>query len=47
MSGCYGNDPEDRYWSNRLDDYLDSICPDDGCPDCLEIQDECECEEEE
>lgn len=23
MSGCYGNDPEDRYFERMLNDYLD------------------------
>lgn len=25
MAGCYGNSAEDRYWEQRLDDYLDSL----------------------
>jgi hypothetical protein len=23
MSGCYGNDPEDKYFENKLNEYLD------------------------
>lgn len=25
MAGIYGNDPEDRYFEKKLDDYLDSL----------------------
>ena len=33
MAGCYGNDPEDRYFEKKLNDYLDSEAPID-CDEC-------------
>lgn len=44
MSGCYGNDAEDRYFENKLismddDDY-------EKCEDCDMEYQSCECEDE-
>ena len=57
MSGCYGNSFEDKYWENRLMNYLDQYeieeCPKcheidcEWCPDCKNHSCECECMEEE
>lgn len=41
MAGCYGSDPEDRYWENRFI----NECENSVCTDCNEI--ECICFEEE
>lgn len=44
MAGCYGNDPEDRYYERMLDRYLDSL--DDDTLDEDEYDDEEEMQEE-
>ena len=35
MSGCYGSDPEDQHFENKLLEHTD---PEVECPDCGSIQ---------
>ena len=42
MSGIYGNDPEDRYFEQMLNDYLDEH---EVCNECEEYADDCSCED--
>ncbi len=43
MSGCYGNDPEDRYWESKLDDHLDSFQEELLCHGCGDEEHDCDC----
>lgn len=39
MAGCYGSDPEDKHWENKLVDHAD----DDKCENCGAHLENCAC----
>lgn len=44
MTGCFGNDIEDKYYEDQL---LNETDPDGYCLDCGELLIECECSDDE
>jgi len=49
MTGCYGNNPEDKYFENKLlnqepDESYDENCVEYCCEHCGELTSKCLCE---